>query len=185
MFRNAVELSHFYAAQAAGPGSVCIDATAGNGNDTAFLAGLVGPEGKVYAFDVQQKAIASTKKRLEDRGLRERVRLIHDSHARMGLYVRGPVDAILFNLGRLPGSDRTVYTKSCATIAAIEAGLGLLRRDGLLCIAAYWGDPICNEEYREVYDYLKGIPPRQAEVLVHEYINEPHCPPAFFAVRKV
>lgn len=114
-----------------------------------------------------------------------RVRLIHDSHARMGLYVRGPVDAILFNLGRLPGSDRTVYTKSCATIAAIEAGLGLLRRDGLLCIAAYWGDPICNEEYREVYDYLKGIPPRQAEVLFHEYINEPHCPPAFFAVRKV
>ena len=79
MFRNAVELSHFYAAQAAGPGGVCIDATAGNGNDTAFLAGLVGPEGKVYAFDVQQKAIASTKKRLEDRGLQERVRLIHEN----------------------------------------------------------------------------------------------------------
>ena len=35
------------------PGDAVIDATMGNGHDTAFLCRAVGPSGRVYAFDVQ------------------------------------------------------------------------------------------------------------------------------------
>ena len=38
------------------PGDLVIDATAGNGHDTLFLAECVGPAGKVLAFDVQAAA---------------------------------------------------------------------------------------------------------------------------------
>ena len=40
-------------------GETVIDATAGNGYDTLFLAKLVGESGKVFSFDVQQEAIDS------------------------------------------------------------------------------------------------------------------------------
>jgi len=36
-------------------GDTVVDATAGNGHDTLFLAQLVGDSGQVYAFDVQKK----------------------------------------------------------------------------------------------------------------------------------
>ena len=35
-------------------GEIVVDATAGNGHDTLFLANLVGHNGTVYAFDVQK-----------------------------------------------------------------------------------------------------------------------------------
>ena len=40
-------------------GDLVVDATAGNGHDTAFLAARVGEQGKVLAFDIQAEAIAS------------------------------------------------------------------------------------------------------------------------------
>lgn len=40
-------------AQVLRPGDVAVDATAGNGHDTLFLAQAVGPSGTVYAIDVQ------------------------------------------------------------------------------------------------------------------------------------
>lgn len=38
------------------PGDTVVDATAGNGHDTVFLARLAGPSGQVHAFDVQEEA---------------------------------------------------------------------------------------------------------------------------------
>ena len=34
-------------------GDTVVDATAGNGSDTVWLAKAVGPLGKIYAFDLQ------------------------------------------------------------------------------------------------------------------------------------
>jgi predicted methyltransferase len=47
-------------------GDIVIDATAGNGNDTLALLNLVGDNGKVYAFDIQEEAIEKTKHLLEE-----------------------------------------------------------------------------------------------------------------------
>ena len=58
----------FLAARLAQP-HLCIDATCGNGGDTAFLCGITAPEGKVVGFDVQEAAIASTRKHLEQLGV--------------------------------------------------------------------------------------------------------------------
>ena len=40
---------------------LCVDATCGNGGDTAFLCNLTAPAGRVLAFDVQPEAIRSTR----------------------------------------------------------------------------------------------------------------------------
>jgi len=57
-------------------GDTVVDATCGNGNDTAFLASLVGENGRVFGFDIQDKAIANTTKKLTDLNLIDRVTLI-------------------------------------------------------------------------------------------------------------
>jgi ubiquinone/menaquinone biosynthesis C-methylase UbiE len=39
------------------PGDVVIDATVGQGHDTLKLAQLVGPQGNVFGFDIQEAAL--------------------------------------------------------------------------------------------------------------------------------
>ena len=56
---TAVRLVQDYLAAHLPHAALCIDATCGNGGDTAFLCRLVGPEGRVLGFDIQPEAIAS------------------------------------------------------------------------------------------------------------------------------
>ncbi len=108
-------------------GDVAVDATAGNGHDTLYLAQKVGERGHVYAFDVQQAALDSTKERLAENGIPdERVTLILSGHERMADYVKEPVRCVLFNLGWLPSGDHSVTTRVPTTLAAVEAACGLL-----------------------------------------------------------
>ena len=64
---SAVYLAQMFLSQVLGSGGTGIDATAGNGYDTLFLASLVGPRGKVYAFDIQPIALQNTRLLLEQR----------------------------------------------------------------------------------------------------------------------
>ncbi|MGN0299702.1 MAG: class I SAM-dependent methyltransferase, partial [Lachnospiraceae bacterium] len=67
-------------------GDICIDATAGTGQDTAYLAQLCGERGKVLAFDIQEQALQMTEERLNLLNLKNRVQLILDSHEHMEQY---------------------------------------------------------------------------------------------------
>lgn len=100
---NAVQLSHWFVERVLRPGDVAVDATAGNGHDTLFLAQLVGSAGKVYAFDVQQAALARTGERLAAANSLTQVQLINDGHQKMNEYIQDQVTTVMFNLGYLPG----------------------------------------------------------------------------------
>ena len=54
------EQAHAIIRQIVRPGDVSIDATAGNGHDTKFLAELVGETGHVFAIDIQDEALQRT-----------------------------------------------------------------------------------------------------------------------------
>lgn len=129
---NATELVHSIINGRIGAGAFCIDATAGRGRDTAYLCELVGPYGRVIAFDIQQEAVDSTNALLAARGLRAEVHL--DSHSNMANYAEPEtVDCIVFNLGWLPGGDHRIFTHADTSFAAISAGLELLKKGGLMC----------------------------------------------------
>ena len=55
MLQTALHFSHQLLKEVVELGDFVIDATMGNGHDTAFLAELVGPSGEVFAFDIQKK----------------------------------------------------------------------------------------------------------------------------------
>jgi 16S rRNA C1402 N4-methylase RsmH len=100
------------------PGDIAIDATVGNGHDTLFLVDQVSPSGKVYGFDIQQAAIDSTWAKVESccnaPQRPECLTLIQANHADMDEIIpaqyHGKISAIMFNLGYLPGSDKSIIT---------------------------------------------------------------------------
>ena len=107
MIKRPLHLSHDFLAEVLDDGAVAVDATMGNGNDTAFLAQHAK---KVYAFDVQEQALKSTQERLEKQAI-SNAQLILDGHQNLDKYVSEPIRAAIFNLGYLPSADKTVITK--------------------------------------------------------------------------
>jgi hypothetical protein len=121
-------------------GDVAIDAPAGNGHDTRFLAGCVGACGRVLAFDVQEAAMRSTRERLREAGLDERVEFHLASHARMADFAAaGSVAVVMFNLGYLPGEDHALATEAGETLRALDAAGCVLKSGGLLSAVCYPG----------------------------------------------
>lgn len=73
--KNSLMQSHEIISKIVLNGDTVVDCTAGNGNDTVFLANLVGERGKVYSFDIQKTALEKTRQKLEAKGLNDRVSL--------------------------------------------------------------------------------------------------------------
>ena len=139
-------------------GDTVIDATAGHGHDTVFLAACVGPGGRVLAFDVQQPAIASARAKLAATGLASRVEFHQTSHAGMARHAAaGTVAAVMFNFGYLPGADHELTTTAPETLAALDAAAGLLRPGGILSLICYPGHPAGAAEARAVEAWLDAM----------------------------
>ena len=160
------------------PGDICIDATMGNGNDTALLSKLAGENGRVVAFDIQQMALDNTNAKMQKDECPENYELVLASHEIMGEYAKtGTVSCITFNLGYLPGGDHAKATKGESSIRAIETGLGLLKKKGLMTVCVYSGGDSGFEEKNAVLSYIKELDPKKYLVIISEYANRPNNPP--------
>ena len=158
MIERPTVAAHRVISEVVKAGDLVVDATAGNGHDTLFLAGLVGVSGKVMAFDVQQAAIDSTRERLEKAGVGDRVELFHESHGKLLERAgRGAVAAVMFNLGYLPGGDHEVITEVGETGKAVVQSLFVLKPGGVMTIVCYTGHPGGEEEAEVVVMSLKRI----------------------------
>lgn len=136
-------------------GETAIDGTVGNGFDTCFLSEQVGTEGRVIGFDLQQQAIDSTHKRLQANG-QQNVRLVQTGHENLASYSGyGTVAAVMFNLGYLPRSDKTVVTSGRTSVAAMSAALEALRDEGIMTVLAYRGHDGAMEEFAAVEQWLE------------------------------
>lgn len=168
-------------------GEVAIDATAGNGRDTVFLAQTVGPTGQVVALDIQPLALDRTAALLRELAI-QHVTLACRDHAEMEGVIseeRGPVGAVMFNLGHLPGGDKSIVTSPMSTLTALRAALRLLRPGGVLTIVAHPGHPGGASEAEAVRRFLLERPPAPCEVREVRPASERPTAPALFVVRKV
>jgi len=183
--KSVVEFSHQLISQAVHAGSVAVDATAGNGYDTLFLAQSVGASGKVFAFDIQEKAIAHTQRLLKAHGLENRVELICQGHEKIDEYVPAKVHGIIFNLGYLPGGDQGVVTNPDTTVTALEKSIHLLTAGGVLAIAVYWGHPGGPEEKQAVENWVQKLSPRVFDVIKIDFPNKNKAPFLFGVQKKL
>ena len=182
--RSARYLAADILERAVSPGDSVVDATMGNGHDTLFLCQLVGEGGRVYAFDVQQKAVENTKKRLEEAGVLSRAALFCLGHEHMAEKVGELVAAVVFNLGWLPGGDHSVTTHWETTRQAVESALSLLKPLGVLVICAYPGHAEGDRERASLTAFLSALPPQQFNVLRQAFLNAGPGAPECFAIQK-
>lgn len=159
-------------------GDICIDATAGRGNDTLFLAKLVGEKGSVTAFDIQKEAVESTEALLAENGLSERARVLLKSHSEMDeLFSEASVSCITFNFGWLPKGDHHIFTRKETSIPAIEKGLCLLKPGGIMTLILYYGRETGFEERDAILAYLPTIDNMRYTVVEMPFVNRDNCPP--------
>lgn len=175
-------------AQVLGPGDAAVDATCGNGHDTLALAEIVGPSGRVFAFDLQEAALDSTRRRLDaslPAAARPDLRLVLACHSRLQELVGScAARVVAFNLGFLPSGDKTLITKPDTTVLALEAALEVLQPGGLLTVMAYTGHPGGREEYEAVEKLVTSLSPAYWVTSEVRICNRPTAPVLLLAYRR-
>lgn len=169
---SAVGLTHEFLASRLAPGGFFIDATCGNGHDTAFLCRLAGPQGRVLALDVQPQAVAATRARLEKEGLAPIARVVQADHARLAeLAAPASADCVVFNFGYLPGADHALFTTPASSLPALEAALDILKPGGVLAACLYSGGPNGGGEKAAVEGFFAALPLTRYTVLACRFAN--------------
>lgn len=186
MLKNILQYAHFLLEQTLEQGDTAIDATCGNGNDTLFLAKLVGEKGNVLAFDIQDQAIKATQAALDKEDFKN-VTLIQDSHEYVDKYIDDSekISAAIFNLGYLPRSDKKIITKSTSTIPAVKRILQQLKKHGLLILVVYHGHEGGSEEKEALMKYVTQLEQKKFQVLQYQFINQKNNPPFLVAIEKI
>lgn len=201
-------------------GLILVDATAGRGYDTLFLAQCAAENFQkrqavahgtkhVVAFDVQQSSLDQVRQRLAEADIsscmndftlcnspsyketytsrkaksnlpliqsrhEEQVHLLHIGHEHLELSLRHLIEeqnlpdriiAIMFNLGFLPRSDKSIVTRSETTLAALQGVSHVLCPHGIATIHCYSGHLGGQEECAAVLDFAKKLPWKEWRVL--------------------
>lgn len=169
-------------------GDIAIDCTMGNGHDTLYLAKLVGSDGHVFSFDIQENALAETTKRLIAEGMSERVTLIHSGHETLQNFLpvkyHQKVTGAIFNLGYLPGGDKEIITTAPTTISAIKQLLEVMAPEGIIVVVIYHGHAGGDIERDQLLQFAANLPQDQAHVLEYRFLNQQNNPPFIVAIEK-
>ena len=168
------------------PGDMVVDATAGNGYDTLALARLVlGGGGRVVSMDVQQCALKATEARLLQEFTQEEVAsgvtFIEGNHRDFSRLdeLTGPgqrVKAFIYNLGYLPGSDKSVATSKEDTIDSLKQAAQRTSLGGLVCVTCYRGHEGGLEETNKVREELSSWEQAEWRVCETTPLNWPVSP---------
>jgi hypothetical protein len=192
---SLVNVAHNLIREVLRPGGIAVDATVGNGHDTLFLVEQVGPSGKVFGFDIQLDAIASTRAKVDSCLTGEiasgkapmqtiNLTLIHANHADMFDKIpecyHGGIGAIMFNLGYLPGGDKLIITRTNSTLSALNSASRLLSSNGIITVLAYPGHQGGDLETTEVNNWCKQLDEDHFKVsIVYSSENNASSPKLF------
>lgn len=176
LFQSHLDLAHFWWERIVAKESIVIDATCGNGHDTLFLERL-NPK-KLFAIDLQKEAIEATKKQAKIATI---LQMSHDTFPES--IEKESVTLIVYNLGYLPGGNKSLTTKTETTITSLNAAIELIKRGGLISVTCYPGHAEGKSEEKAVLDWAETLDPRTWSVCYHTLINREKAPSLFLVQR--
>jgi len=190
--------SHELLAEVVSPGDLAVDLTAGRGQDTLALWQMVGKQGQVIAFDIQQEALVQTRQHLLEAGATARmadqhhlpptaqsgVDLLHCCHSRYAEVVVGAPTAIVANLGYLPGGNQQMITRPETTLTALHLALAGLAVGGRMAVVVYPGHAGGEEEAAHVCRLFSSLDSINYDVLQLQLPNRTQAPGLFVAEKR-
>jgi len=156
--------------------NIGVDCTLGNGHDCDFLRKNFN---KVYAFDIQEEAVNNYKNFEYDN-----VQCICDSHENIKKHIFENIDVAMFNLGYLPGGDKSITTKHDSSIKAVDSALSLLNEGGIITLAIYHGHDEGKVEKEKILGYLKELDSKRYGVMLHTFHNRSEMAPLLIVIEK-
>lgn len=152
MIRNQhISFSHRLWKKHLNPNDLAIDATCGNGKDALVLAKL---PISLICLDIQQTAIEIARKNLSSYS---NVSFFHRSHETFPSLPKAP-RLIVYNLGYLPGGDKSITTSTSSTLKSLKNGLSILSPNGLISLMCYPGHPEGAREAKALIDFVSPLP---------------------------
>lgn len=184
LFQKPLHLAHHLWDLLLKEGDIVIDATCGNGKDSLVLASLLEKKGgtSLICIDIQEKALSNTESLLKEKipSFFSKIQFILGSHETLPLSVP---KLIVYNLGYLPGGDKTFTTQTSSTLASIQNGLSLLPPGGALSITCYPGHPEGRSEQEALLVFLSSLYPAEFSVTSCFWSNR-NASPSFIFVQK-
>nr|XP_043608523.1 putative rRNA methylase YtqB [Erigeron canadensis] len=182
--KKATQVAHSIWKHVVQKGDIVVDATCGNGYDTLAMVYMVADKsctGRVYSMDIQETALQNTTSLLDkllDPDEKEIVDLSIKCHSKMEEVVpRGiMVRLVAFNLGYLPGGDKTIITNSKTTLLGMEAASRIIASGGLISLLVYVGHPGGMEEYKMVEEFASRLPVNEWICCKLQMLNRPLAP---------
>lgn len=160
--------------ETANQSGIYVDFTMGKGRDTLFLSSLC-PNGRVFSFDIQPSAIIATKELLAQNNVTNAT-LILDSHDNFLNYVSEQIDGGLFNLGFLPGGDRSITTRSGSTLSAVKLAMHSLKPKGAIGVAVYPGHEEGRLEGESLQRYFSTVDKKFYDIFIYRLLNVSNSP---------
>ncbi|MBM3208178.1 MAG: 16S rRNA (cytosine(1402)-N(4))-methyltransferase [Chlamydiae bacterium] len=185
LFSNPIHLAHLFWLNLIKKDDIVIDATVGNGKDILFLASTLMNlgGGSIYGLDIQKQAIETTHELLKEHAERflPHTRLIHASHESFPREIlQGSVKLIVYNLGYLPGGDKTITTMTESTIISIKSSLELICPGGAISITCYPGHEEGHKEFLALTTLLTTLAKSKFCVTSHTWMNRQNSPLLLF-----
>jgi|LGVF01.2.fsa_nt_gb SAM-dependent methyltransferase len=179
MIRDVNPFVHDFLENVVSKSDYTVDATCGNGRDTLFLAKL---SKHVYSFDIQDLAIRNTKSLIDENNINN-VTLIKETHQNMSKYIKNEIKAITFNLGYLPGGDKSIITNENSTVPALQNAIKLLAKNGVITIILYVGHIGGLSEAKAVEEFASALNKNEFKVIKYSFLNT-HLPPYVIVIEK-
>jgi len=148
---------------------IIADMTLGNGYDSCNILSYLNGTGFLYALDIQDY---------------NNYKLIKDSHINFDKYIKEEIDLAIFNLGYLPGGDKSITTKSEDVLICIEKLLVKLKNNGLVLLTLYPGHKNGADEKEYLEKYFKILNQKNFNVLKYDFINQKNNPPYVIMIEK-
>lgn len=189
-FQSHLDLAQRFWQDIVIPGDCVIDATCGNGHDTVVLShlALTPTNGHVHAIDIQATALESTKILLQSQlspSVRPRVTFELGCHAHLLAQTTVRPKLVVFNLGYLPGSDKTLTTTANTTWQGIQAAQSILMPGGAISITCYPGHPEGAVEEEFLLQEVAKLSPQQWSCSWHRWLNRAKAPSLLFLQKAI
>ncbi len=164
LFTTPLDLAHHFWANLLQENDTVIDATCGNGKDSLALASLLKTKKNttLYCLDIQNTAMHTTKELLKHLTpeFLSSVHFFQMSHADIPIDLIKKTKLLVYNLGYLPGGDKSITTLTSSTTISICKAIEYLPLGGVISLTCYPGHAEGKKEEEALLSFFSCLDPK-------------------------